>query len=300
MGKSSTKTKTVAVTEEVKPGTAVAVQVAPGLPAYLAGKVGSGIVTAGIDSDDITLPRVKIAQDLTQEVQDEEVKKGSLFLNIGGTVMAEFGVKLPFVVIGTAKEYILWRPRKDNGGGILARARPVLVDGVRKYQWDKPNTVFDVKIDGKTPAKWKTGTYIEDDGLGDWGSEFGFDKDGQPVNKESGIAATAHHNYVVVFPTQGDMVAALSLSRSSAKRAKDLNALLKMVVGPVEARQFNVWTVAEKNDDNEYRNVKFAPAGFVDEAQFKRYATMASNFAGKNITVDQSDGGDELEKDDRA
>jgi hypothetical protein len=73
-------------------------------------------------------------------VQDGELERGDLYLNLTGDVIAPAGERLPFIVLAKGVEYILWRPRKDNNGGILARAKPVHTpDGVR-YQWDKPNT----------------------------------------------------------------------------------------------------------------------------------------------------------------
>ena len=38
---------------------------------------------------------------------------------------------------------------------------------------------------------------------------------------DSGIAATAHHNYIVSLPSAGGLLAAFSLSKSQAKKAKD-------------------------------------------------------------------------------
>lgn len=275
-----------------KPGTEVAV-VKPdaNLPAYLAGFKGP-TGTENIDAGDINIPRVKIGQSTSEEVKAGDVGYGDLFLNIDGQILTKAGVPLPFVIVAQAKEYLLWRDRK-NGGGIMARARPVSTPEGKRYAWDKPNQKFENKVGGKTAVTWQTKKYIEEDGLDQWGSEV-------PGNKDSGIAATAHHNYVVVFPTLGDMIAGLSLSRSAAKRAKDLNAMLKMGSGPLAARQYEVITVDDKSDEGPFKNVKFKPAGHVSEAQFIRYQQLADNFAGKVINVDQSDGGDEVVRDGRA
>jgi hypothetical protein len=216
-----------------------------------------------------------------------------LFVNVTGEVLAEPDEQIPFVPLVFAKEYILWRPRKDNGGGILARARPVLENGRVRYKWDKPNTVFDVKVEGKIAVQWKTGTYIDEDGLGEWGSEV-------PGDKESGIAATAHYNYVVALPTRDNMIAALSLSRTAAKKAKDLNAMLKMGSAPMFARVFTVQTVDDHKDDDKFKNYKFRPHGFVqDEGDFLFYREVATNMNEKGFTVDQSDGSDESDGGDK-
>lgn len=258
-------------------------------PDYLKNFRGS-FGTENIGNEDVAIPRLKIAQSLTPAVKEGDMKDGSIYLNVTGGVLAEPGKLLDVVMLVYAKEFILWRPRKDNGGGILARAKPVNVNGQTRYQWDKPNTTFDVKIEGKTAVKWKTGTYIDEDGLDQWGSEI-------PGNKDSGIAATAHFNYVVALPGQDDLVAAFSLSRSQAKKAKDLNAMLKMGNAPIFARKFTVKTVDEKNASGEaYKNVVFVPNGFVpDEASFNKYRTISEGFRSAGFTVDQTDEDDEVD-----
>ncbi len=182
------------------------------------------------------------------------------------------------------KEYILWRDRDDQGG-IFARARRAETkDGIR-YAWDKPNQEFTHKVGGKVKVTWKTGKYVEEDGLGDWGSEI-------PGDKESKIAATAHHNIIVALPTHGDLIAAFSLSKSQSKRAKDFNAMLKLSSAPIFARLFNATTEEETNGENRYQNVRMSPNGFVsDKAAFENFKNMALGFEGVNVTVDQTGGG---------
>jgi hypothetical protein len=265
--------------------TAVAVVEAGGavaLPDYLK-DYGGPLGTENIGTDDVTIPRIKVGQSMSKEVKDGEIAEGDLFINVTGEIIAGNGERVPFTPILVAKEYILWRPRKDNGGGILARAKPVHANGRVRYQWDKPNTTFQVKVEGKIAVEWKTGTYVDEDGLGEWGSEV-------PGDPESGPAATAHHNYVVALPTFGNMIAALSLSRTAAKRAKDLNAMLKLGNAPLFARVFTVETVDDSADDHEFKNYKFRPNGFVErEEDFAFFRDIAKSFTDKGFVVDQSD-----------
>lgn len=242
----------------------------------------------GIDVKDVTIPRILIGQAMSDQVKDKVVKEGDLFLNITAEVLAEAGKPLRFVPLVVGKEYILWRDRKD-GGGIFARARRTETPNGVRYAWDKPNQEFKHKIDGKLAVTWKTGKYVEEDGLGDWGSEI-------PGDKESKIAATAHHNIIVALPDHGNLIAAFSLSKSQAKRAKDFNAMLKLSNAPIFARQFTATTEEETSDENRYMNVRMKPDGFVaDKAAFEAYKGMALGFEGVNVTVDHTnaDGGDE-------
>src|SRR3990167_3069662 len=211
--------------KNAKKNTAVAVRkggaVAPAnLPKFLQGYKGP-LGTETIDSGDVTIPRLKIGQAMSDEVKAGQVSEGDLFLNVTGEVVAAAGDPLSALIVARQKEFILWRPREDNGGGILARAKPVRDKGVTRYRWDKPNQSFEVKVGGKVKVTWKTKEFIDQDGLDQWGSEI-------PGDKESGIAATAHHNYVVMLPEHNNVVAAISMSKSGVKKAKDLNAALKM------------------------------------------------------------------------
>lgn len=296
MSSAAKKKQEVAV---VKPPGAV---VAKG-PSYLDnyhGKTGA----EDIATDEINIPRLKIGQDMSKEVQAGDVERGDMFLNVTGeTVLAE-GEKLPFVILKRYKEVILWRPQED-GGGILARANAVKTDDGVKYAWNKPNTSFDVKVKGKIKVTWKIGKYADDDGLLEWGSEI-------PGDIESGKAATEHQNYIIALPTRDNMVVALSLSRSAIGKAKDFNATLKMSSKPVVSRLFTVETIDASKDGKDYKTVKLRPnkasvegvtdsnPGFVNAETFEMFSDMASTFEGKAIVVDQTDGGDEAPRDERA
>lgn len=280
MAKKGATSTAVAVVDEKS--TAIAV------PDYLK-DYGGPLGTENIGAEDVTIPRIKIGQSMSPEVKNGSLAEGDFYLNVTGEVLAKNGEQLTFTPIAYAKEYILWRPREDNGGGILARAKPVYDAQQQRfrYKWDKPNESFDVKVGGKIKVTWKTGTYVgEDDTLDEWGSEI-------PGNQDSGVAATAHFNYVVALPQHGNVIAALSLSRSSQKKGKELNAMMKMGTAPMFARVFNAVTVDDHKDDVTYKNYKFRPAGFVqDEGDFLFYRDIAESFKTKGFTVDQSDGGD--------
>lgn len=272
---------------------AVPAVVISNLPAYLQNYAGN-LGTEDIGTEDINIPRLKIGQDMSKEVQSGGVERGELFLNVTGEAIAKVGEKLPIIILHRYKEYILWRPKKDEGGGILARAKAVQTpDGVR-YEWDHPNQSFDVKVEGVQRVTWKTKQYIDQDGLGDWGSEI-------PGDKDSKIAATAHHNYIVALPTKDDMLVALSLSRTASGKAKDFNAVLKMGKTPLQSRIYTVETWEDSRDGDNFYNYRFRNGGAVQtEADFKRYLAMAESFKGKNVVVDQTDGDDTVEVDDRA
>lgn len=293
MGKAAQKStgKEVAVVK----GGAVAVSDAK-LPAFLQGYKGR-TGAEGIESSDITIPRVMIGQAMTQSVKDGDLNEGDIYLNIGKELLAKSGEPLPVVILAQSKEYILWRPQEDNGGGVLARARKVVENGETRFKWDKPNQSFEVKVGGKVKVVWKTKEYIDQDGLGEYGSEI-------PNDAESGRAATLHYNYIVALPTQDDLLAAVSLSKSKERKGKDLNHLLKR---QAQAKNIPIWSLAfdlsSINDKNqsgqEYKNVEFLNSGYVPDDKFALYTGIANSLVSKNVSFDQSDDGEGETKDAR-
>lgn len=239
-----------------------------------------------IENDDVSVPRLKLAQGMSKEVKAGEMVEGDLYINLTGEVVAAQGEELRCIIVSQSKEFILWKDRKD-GGGIFTRGHRVEVDGDVRYIWDNPNTTFEHKVQGVVPVKWETKTYIDEDGLGEWGSEI-------PGDKTSGIAATAHHNYVVILPDFDNMVCALSLSRSQAKRAKDLNGILKLSSLPTFSRLFTLTAEEEVKDDNIFANYRFRPAGTIQEEELFNFARgLFEDFSESQWRVDQSDARDE-------
>ena len=239
----------------------------------------------GIEVSDITVPRIKLGQAMSAEVKAGTVEEGDLFLNVTGEVLAAAGEHLRFTPIAASKEFMLWRDRKDNGGGIMARAKRGLLDnGDVAYFWDKPNQDFPNKIKGLKDVIWHTTEYlVSDSGLDAWGSEI-------PGDKDSGKAATAHHNYVVSLPDFDDMIVAFSLSKTQAKRARDLNALIRLSKTPMFGRVFSASTDTETKGADSWANIKFKPAGYLEnQANYPLFKEMNKGYAAEGFTVDQSD-----------
>lgn len=257
-----------------------------GLPAYLQDYQGA-TGAEGIDNEDVTIPRIKLAQGTTPEVKAGEIKEGALFLNVTGEVLAEPGEVLKFVPIVQGKEFILWKDQNYEGGGIFARAKKVFdrETNSARYAWDKPNQTFKNKVKGIVEVEWETKTFVDENGMDKFGSAIPTDSDSHP-------AATAHHNYVVALPDHGNTVAALSLSNTAVKKAKDLNAMLMMGTAPIFSRVFTVTTINETNNDGqEYKNYSFKPAGFLEDPEvFEFTKGLFEGFSNKGFTVDQTDG----------
>jgi hypothetical protein len=232
-----------------------------------------------IGSEDLNIPRIYLAQALSEPVKSGAMKEGSLYLNITEEVLAEPGEPLTIVPLIYSKEYLLWRDRNDNGGGIMARATKDPETG--KHRWDKPNHEFTTKY-GKPPkaVTYKTGTFVEDDGLKGWGSAF-------PDDPQSPPAASEHHNYIVLLPDHDDTVAAISLSRTQLARARNFNTMLKMSKHPIYHRAFAMISEDDKRDLGAFKNVRFRPIGVVDDSIKAFTEDLRDSFKQVNVTFEE-------------
>jgi hypothetical protein len=239
--------------------------------------------TENIDTQDVNIPRLKLGQSMTPEVKDKLVNDGDMFHSITKEVIIALGSSGIVVPVAYQKEYILWRDRND-GGGIFARAkRVVMQDGAVRYAWDKPNSTFQTKIKGVQKVEWRTKQFIDEDGLDQFGTMIKGDAESPP-------AATAHFNYVMYLPERGDMVA-LSFARSAAKKAKDMNAMLKMGSAPMFMRCFRLNAVPDQNEaGDKFYNYGVVPAGFIqDKTTFDNLQRIYMELRDKGVNVDFSD-----------
>lgn len=260
-----------------------------GMPAFLRSYQGP-TGTDNIDAADLNIPRIKLGQGLTPEVKEGLVKDGDMFHSITKEVLIPNGQFGRIIPVCYMKEFILWKDQNFEGGGILARAQRVIEGGNVRYKWDNANQEFQNKIKGLVSVKWKTGRYIDEDHLDQFGTAI-------PGDKESGPAATAHYNYILCLPDHDNAIVAISFSRSSAKKARDLNAMLKMGSVPMFARQFALGSVAETNDaSQQYYNYTIRPAGFVlTEEMFNRMKSYHEELSQASFRVD-FDGSPDIEK----
>ena len=268
--------------EEKSVALATAKGMTASVPDFLKGYDGA-TGTEGIESTDVSIPRLKLGQGLTPEVKDKLVNDGDMFHSITKEVIVPRGEAGRFIPIAYTKEWILWNDIL-NGGGIFDRAQKTLVNGEVKYRWLNPNQEYKNKVKGVVAVTWRTKEFIEEDGLGKFGSSI-------PGDKESPPAATEHFNYIVCLPDFGYQLVALSFSRTAAKKARDLNAMLKMSNTPMFARVFKISAVPDQNDSGqEYYNYGIIPDGFVQtEEEFTLMRNLFEEFSKKSFQVDFSE-----------
>lgn len=253
------------------------------LPAFL--QAGKNVVNHdNFDSSDVVIPRIKLLQGISPEVEQFNDAKSGNYWHTG--LDMNLGAEMRFIVADRRKKFLLQAPIQD-GQGILARS-----DDAKK--WDKLGS-WQVKIKGqKNPVTWEiTDIDIEKSGLTGWGTSIPGDEDSPP-------AATLFYDYLVFLPDHLDLgPAVISLARSQIKKAKKgLNDKISMHATngrPMQALIFQAGVVEESSDGQSFKNWSFRSGGFVqDEALYKMLLEYRGALA--NLKIQDEGGVDEPEK----
>lgn len=250
------------------------------LPAYLQNTQVDN--KDNFDQSDVVIPRIKLLQGLSAEVEQYDEAKTGEFWHTGLDI--SLGKSFKFIVGDRRKKYLLQAPIQD-GQGILARS-----DDAKT--WDKLGK-WQVKIKGqKNPVTWEiTDLDVEASGLTKWGTTIPDDEDSPP-------AATLFYDYLVELPDYPELgPAVVSLARSQIKKAKKgLNDKISMHANngrPMQALLFEANSIDESSDGQDYKNWMFKSAGFVqDKAVFDRmveYRGALANIKIKDEGAHESD-----------
>lgn len=254
-------------------------------PDFMKDAQGSG--TDNLTTKDMEVPRVKLMQALSPEVQDYDNAKLGEFWH---TLAEEnFGKSVLIVPVYIDKRYILWRPRK-SGGGILARAD----DGIN---WNPANTDFTITLpETKKNVTWRTGGDLVDasgkvtaknvgtvaaSGLAEWGSY-------DPENTSSQPAATLMYTMVVAFPEHPDYgFAQITLQRGSVSVARNLIGKIKLNPKPSYGRVFKMESIEDQHSQGEkFYNLRFIAEGYVqDQDAYQAYESLYKQFSTSGLNI---------------
>lgn len=246
------------------------------LPDYLKGKTYTN--TDNFDSSDVVIPRIKLLQGISPEIQTFDSAKIGEFWHTG--LDEALGSSIKFVIADRRKKYLLSAPIED-GQGVLARA-----DDAKT--WDRLGK-WTVKIKGvKNPQTWEIASLdLAESGLANWGTSVMDDSDSPP-------AATLFYDYLVFLPDRLDLgPAVISLARSSVRKAKkglnDKISIHQTNGRPMQAVLFEATSVDDQSDGQQFKNWQFKPAGFVmDESLFNLAMTHKGALANIKI-ADEAD-----------
>lgn len=247
------------------------------VPAWMQEDLDKG--KENIGSEDIELPRLKLIQGLSPELEQYNDLRPGHFLHTAHEHI--FTGPFRAVPIYMDRRYILWNPR-DSGGGILARAD----DGIH---WNPPNIEFSVKLDKKDgghTVKWKTATTVKASGLADWGTM-------NPNDPQSPPAATLMFNFLLAFPDNPDLMpAVLTFQRSTVKMGRRLNTKLKTTRIPSFGLVFEFNSFKDSNSSGqEFHSIDARGAGRIDdEAQYRMYKNLYETIAKTGIAIKDLEG----------
>jgi hypothetical protein len=239
------------------------------LPDFMKEEVGLG--TEALGAADVEVPRVKLIQALSPELQEyNELKQGHFWHTLAELDM---GPQVRVTPIYIDNRFILWRPQ-DSGGGILARAD----DGVH---WNPPNASFTIKLKGGAEVTWRTAPTVLASGLDRWGST-------NPADPNSPPAATRMYNMVVTFPDMPDLPpAVITLQRSAIKVARRFIGKLKITRAPSFGLIFQMSATEDRNSAGQkFFNYAFKADGMVeDQGTYTRNREYYHYFKEQGIQV---------------
>lgn len=234
------------------------------MPDYLKGNESLG--TEALGKGDFKVPRIKTLQPLNPEVKSFPGKAiPGEFWHTGTN--RSLGSEFKFVPCIVSKRVILWRPRDDGNGGILAFSR----DGKK---WDSGgNQEFSVKLKNvKKPVVWKTGKDVQSSGLLDFGTS-------NPDEEKSAPAATLVYEYMAyLVDNPEDSPVLLGVMKTGVGNARQLNTYLLSQRKPTTCMVIRCFADEEQQGNDTWHVPKFEPAGFSNENLFKIGETIKEKY----------------------
>lgn len=234
----------------------------------------------GLDKDDVKTPRV-----LMLHAQSPQIKSFP-----GVAIPGEFwhtGMNVPlgsnflFVSALVSKRVILWRPREDNGGGILAFSR----EG--KTWATGGNMEFRVKLKGKKdPVVWKTGKDVLSSRL----TEFGTMDVEDPESAPAAMTSYEYLAYLIKNPELSPVV--IGVSKTALPNGKSLNTSLMTLAKsgkPMQSIAIRCFADPRKNDMGEWDVFNFKTEGLVQKDIYQTVVKMADQYGDYKIEYTQDD-----------
>lgn len=237
------------------------------LPAHLQG--GKTHKFGNTDSSDIIIPRVKLLQAISPEVEEHNDAKAGNFWH---TIAAEnLGATIKGVPILVRKSFVLWSPRGDDRG-VLARAN----DG---KNWDNADMEFTVKPKNSPhPVTYKLGKTVHDRvGDGPALSEFG---SSIPGDSNSPPAAALTYQLLWFFPDHPEMSPSIIINtRSGVKPAKGLISRIDMMPVDSYGQMYDIGVNKVPFEDGYFYNYKYTAAGYADEDTYNTCKALYDSFS---------------------
>lgn len=245
------------------------------LPDYLKGDEKTGMEALG--RDDFRIPEIKLLQPLSPEVKTfQGVAIPGEFWHTG--MMKSLGKEFTFIPCILKKRVVLWRPKNDQGGGILA----VSDDGMN---WKRGgDTRFTVKLkDIKEPIVWDTRKNVKQSGLLEFGSS-------NPNNENSPPAAVLYYEYLNYLPTMENASPVIQrVFKTGIESAKYINSYFLLQKKPIYVHAIKCFVDEKSKDGNDWFVPRFAPVGYTPKEVFETVKELANRYADLDVDIEQED-----------
>lgn len=249
------------------------------LPDYLKDEqAGTGI--ENLDKSDYRTPRIILLQGLSPQVQSfPETARVGQFWHTGMNV--SLGESFNFVPLIARKRVVLFRPRGDQGGGMLAFS-----SDARK--WDSGgNTAHSVKLKGrKDPVIWNTGKDVISSRLTEWGTS-------NPDEPNSPPAANVTYEYLIYLPERPELSPCVMLvTKTGLTYAKGFNTSLltfKNAGKPIQSMVVKCFPEAESNEDGEWTVPNYKPVGIVSKETYAITKALAEQYSDYKVEYTQDE-----------
>jgi len=228
-----------------------------------------------VDSSDRIIPRIKLIQAISPELQDfPDAKAGQFWHTVA---QQNLGPSLKAIPIIIRKSYVLWAPRSDDRG-ILARA----MDGIH---WDPADAEFTVKPKGSSNSiTYRTRKTVAESKLDQFGSSI-------PGDANSPPAASLTYNmmwYLVDFPELSPSL--IINTRSSVKPMQQLLSRIDSKPVPHYVQVYAIGSVQQKGAEGPYFNFAYTGLGFADKPQADTASALYERFGeGGWVANDESE-----------
>ena len=248
------------------------------VPEHLRNETSTGI--KGLDSSDFKLPRIKLLQGLSPEVEAFPGKAlKNNFWHTGRNM--SLGDNFKLVVVNAGKRVLVWSSRQLNAK-LLAFSR----DG---KTWDYGgNSILEINVKGvATPVKISTGKDVPSSRLLEWGST-------NPSDPRSPPAATLIYEYLCYLPDHPELSPVImGMYRTATDNAKKLNTSLLQMRKPCYS--LIVDCVAEKltGPEGAWSVPSFKLAGWAPKTTFDLCKSMAEEYE-TYVGAYSPDDGDEV------
>jgi len=249
------------------------------VPDYLPKDIGkTGLEALG--KDDYKTPRIILLQPLSPQVTSNPgLALPNNYWHTGLNI--SLGTTFDFIPTVAAKRVILFRPREDQNGGILAFSKNAV-------DWDTGgNQEFRVKIKGKKePVIWKTGSNVINSKLTEFGTM-------DPDDPHSAPAAVISYEYLCYLPARPELSPCVMLvNKTGLPNGKQLNTALAMQAKggrPIWCLGVRASVEEKHKDGNKWTVPAFNLIGYASKEAYEQAKKVADMYGDFKVEYDQEE-----------